>query len=182
MKRPSTCLTIWLAATLAGALLACSPPAGSGDALRTAPPDAVDTELPAVNVVLTPEVSPPDENGVISVRVSMNLLPDAVAPRIVELYVEHGADLTLVETLTGAAASAAGKQAVGQARSPTMARLLIFSAGNVRTIDSGVLAELRFNKQGEGASSIRLVEGDQVFAPAEANVGLVVSEPVEVTP
>ena len=117
------------------------------------------------------------EPGEVQVHLDYMRAEGQAAPRMAELYLEYSENLTFLEAHAGAAALAANKSVIGQARGTNTVRVLIFSAGNADTFDTGRLASLRFAVSGADPVEVRLLTDRQLFAPADANAGLVVSDP-----
>ena len=96
-----------------------------------------------------------------------------------EILVAHSPDLTLVGGSPLAAATAAGKDVVVQAKPDGKVRALVFSRGNLARFGAGELVELIFRREGgEGASHVAIDYERPLFAPHAANVGLVKAEPL----
>jgi hypothetical protein len=57
----------------------------------------------------------------------------------------------------------------------------VFSGSNVNRLSSGVLATYRFEKVGDEPANIEILTEQPIFAPAEANQGLIVSDPLNIS-
>lgn len=105
--------------------------------------------------------------------------PAAPAARVAELRLAYSDNLRFVAASPGAALEAADKDLVAQAREPGVVRLVAFSASSTANIGPGVLATLRFERSGEERARLEILTDRPLFAPALANRGLTVSDPVE---
>jgi len=99
-------------------------------------------------------------------------------PRVIELKLDHSDNLTFVGASAGAALLAAGKQLVAQVPAPGRLRLVALSTGSMDEVMSGDLVELRFRRSGTGTATVDFEGDGPVFAPAEANQGLRLGDPL----
>jgi len=99
-------------------------------------------------------------------QLSLTRPAEVDGPRMAEVFVRHGAGLRFSSAATGLAASAAGKRVVAQERPGGLVRLLVFSGSNVARLDSGVLAELSFERAGDGPTDLEVLYERSAFAPA----------------
>ncbi|MCU0661490.1 MAG: hypothetical protein MUC50_04085 [Myxococcota bacterium] len=99
---------------------------------------------------------------------------DSAGPRVAELRLSLSPDLTFVSAQAGSALSESGKELIAQAEDGGVVRLVAVSASSVAEIGSGVLATVKVQRRGSGPSTAELLLETPLFAPAEANEGLLV--------
>jgi hypothetical protein len=99
---------------------------------------------------------------------------DAVQPRVAELRVQLSSDVTFASATAGDALTDAGKELISQVEPGNIVRLVALSAGSATTIGGGTLATISISRKGSGPSSAELLLDRPLFAPAEANDGLLV--------
>ncbi|MCH2110663.1 MAG: hypothetical protein MK135_15180 [Polyangiaceae bacterium] len=97
------------------------------------------------------------------------------APRMMDLHLKWDGSLVVSDAIAGASSTLAEKT-VRLIPEDGGARLLVFSSENVNEIQSGDLAVLKL--QGS-ASTIEIVPTPPMLAPAEAEVGLLLSDPLK---
>ena len=118
-------------------------------------------------------------NGVL-VHVNYLRSDGQAAPRMAEFYLNHSANLQFVDVVAGSSALAADKTVVGQVRGGETVRVVVYSVGHTATFDSGRVASLRFAIEEAGPIDVSLQADRQLFAPVDANAGLVISDPQSV--
>ncbi len=95
-----------------------------------------------------------------------------VGPRVAEVALAYPADvLAYDEALPGDSLVGTGKRLVVQDRNGTL-RVVFFAADNLAPVDSGTLARLTFRRVGPGTARLGFTGEPGVFAPEEANRGL----------
>jgi hypothetical protein len=103
---------------------------------------------------------------------------DQPTPRVAEIMIAF--DVTALawegsEAL--AAAELSDKQVVVQDKGGVL-RIVIFSAENVTSLDSGPLVRLHFRRLGDTPATLSFADHQPTFAPPEANVGVVLGPPL----
>ena len=161
----------------AASLLACdsqSAPKGTTDA----PP--VETSP----LTLSLRAAPASEVAAGTVAVDVNYVHKAsrTAPRMMELYVRYADGLTYESAVPLAAVTAAGKQLVVQDQGGGLLRVVVYASGNTATLASGALARLTFGISGTPSGTVSLESRMPIFAPAEANDGVLLGPPLTLTP
>jgi hypothetical protein len=101
--------------------------------------------------------------------------PAAHGPRVAELRLSLSDNLSFVSAHAGEALQAAGKDLIAQVDNEGVIRLVAFAGSNVNEVGSGVLATVKVKRQGSGPSTATLLLDNPLFAPAEANEGLLVN-------
>lgn len=99
-------------------------------------------------------------------------------PRVAEVMIDRSANLELVGYQAGDAATLAGKQVVVQEPSPDQLRVLLFSPSSITELGSGVLATLQLRRSGAAGATLDLNTSKPIFAPAPANEGLAIGDPL----
>lgn len=113
------------------------------------------------------------------IRLKVNFEKGAApGPRVAEIRVAHGAELTLLRSASGDSAKSAGKELTVQEVGGSVVRLILLSRDG-SSLDSGVLAELALKKQGNGKAKVDILMDKPVFAPAESMQGLSIGDPLE---
>jgi hypothetical protein len=97
------------------------------------------------------------------------------APRMVEVRLRWSKSASIAGHQPGGAALAASKDVYLQRVADDEARVIVFAAGNTERIESGVLAELATS----GSGQLEIVPMAPMMAPAEAEEGLLVGDPVQ---
>lgn len=122
-------------------------------------------------------LSPGGEGDAYALRFS-DALP--TAPRIMELFLKH-AGFTFLRAEKGEATKAAEKELIAQEQEDGSLRTIIFSSANLNTLSVGTLATYYFERTpGASEARLELQTDNQIFAPREANEGLVVQDPITV--
>ncbi len=103
----------------------------------------------------------------------------ASAPRVVEVFLRPTPNLKLVKSEAGDSLIAAGKQAIFRQTDDGLIRVVAYSASNTETLDTGVLAELQFERTGDGPAQIEIVKDRPLLAPSGANAGLEIGAPLK---
>lgn len=101
-------------------------------------------------------------------------------PRVMEAFLRFSDNLRYSSATQGEAIVAAGKTLVVQKREKGLLRIMAFSATSISELDSGLLATLRFEKTGTGTATLEILTDRPIFAPAETNQGLLVSDPLRI--
>ena len=99
-------------------------------------------------------------------------------PRVVELQLEYSSNLNYINHKKGGTLEKSDKQLHVQELENNQLRLVVFAIDNTNEIDTGRLATLTFKKLDGEKSTVRILTDSPIFAPAEANEGLLVSEPL----
>jgi len=160
-------------AALALALGACAesapalPERNHGAPGEAGRPPAVETVAPVL--MLSPPASAASE---VAFTLSYERPANRPAPRLAEFRFQFGAGLSFERAEALDAVVAAEKQLVAQERPGNMLRLLIFSSGNIHTLDDGALVRLFFRRTGEGPRTLELLDRRPFFAPAEADLAV----------
>jgi hypothetical protein len=101
-------------------------------------------------------------------------------PRLMELHLRLSDNLSLLSASRGAAAEAVGKDLVVKEKEGNVLRALLFSAQNVKRLGEGELARFRLKRSDTGSAKVELLDKMPVFAPPEANEGLLLADPLEI--
>lgn len=102
--------------------------------------------------------------------------PDDRRPRMVDVRVRWSKGWKLSDSKAGETAAAAQKSLVVKPVSDTEARVLVFSSTNTQRLNDGVLAQLSLSGSGKG--TIEIVPLPPMLAPAEAEPGLHIGDPL----
>ena len=109
--------------------------------------------------------------------------PREPRPRLFELYLGVNSDVFLTSVTPGTALSTAGKTLVeheetGQPwiREGDQYRIVALSMGNTETLESGRLMTLSFEMNTEKVVRFRIARREQIFAPADADAALQLSD------
>ncbi len=123
-------------------------------------------------------------DDVATVDVSYLRRDTQAAPRMMELWLHVGADLAFVDAEPLEALELAGKELVVQPRDDGVLRLVVYAANNLATIDSGPIARLTLSTHSGQLSdaAVTIEERMPMFAPADANEGVLLGPPVVVAP
>jgi hypothetical protein len=113
------------------------------------------------------------EESASDVVVSLRYKTEAPSARVMEAWILPKG-LRLKRSVAGEVVAQADKEFVVQDHGDKL-RAIVYSAGNVQTLPSGVLAVFHFEK---AAAEARIAIGtdDPIFAPATANEGLYIGE------
>ncbi len=79
----------------------------------------------------------------------------------------------------GEALAAANKDLTVQDKGNGLFRVLAFSSSNTTPIGPGVLATLELERETEGPMRVEILTDRPMFAPQEAQQGLIVGDPIE---
>ncbi len=117
---------------------------------------------------------------VVTVDVVYQRREGQAAPRMMELWLDHGADLTFEDGAALSALETAGKELVVQRPAEGTLRLVAYAATNVAVVDSGPIARLTFTvRPGAGDDAYIAIEDRMpLFAPATANDGVLLGAPL----
>ena len=143
--------------------------------------------LASVEPQLAPELEPAaagatlfltatDAPGGLTVDVHFRRREQLEGPRAAEIWLKTNGSLRFSGSSPGAAANAAGKTVVAQAKPDGEVRLVLFATGNLDRLDSGVLARLTFERTAPGPADVELLAKMPVFAPPETNEGVILGE------
>lgn len=115
-----------------------------------------------------------------SVEVVMNLYKqkDHAGPRVMELTLKHSPSLKYISAIAGEALQQAGKQLIVQTPGSDRVRAVAYSSISLQDIDTGTLLSLRFERKEPGKATVEILTEKPIFAPAAANQGLIVSDPL----
>jgi len=105
---------------------------------------------------------------------------DMKRPRVMELMVKASAELMYVSAERLEAAEAAGKQLVVQRKDEGVLRTILFATNNLNLMGPGALIRYRFKRIGTASARLELLPTLPIFAPADANDGLMLQEPLMV--
>ena len=100
-------------------------------------------------------------------------------PRIAEFWLSKSDNLDIKGATTGIATEGSQKQLIIQQPKSNLVRLVILATDNTNPIQSGTLATLKFKKTDDKPARVEILTDKPIFAPAEANEGLVVGDPLE---
>ncbi len=102
-------------------------------------------------------------------------------PRMAEIYLKHPTEWNFSEAVEGNAVSDAQKQLIVQEAEEGLLRVLVIASDNINEMQSGTIATLKFEREdGERGTVEILTDRPPIFAPEEANEGLLVGDPVEI--
>lgn len=165
------------------ALLACQD-TSAPSSTAPAPPSSVTTADP-VTEPLGPHPTVQltlVERTDTSVTIDVIYAPDAqmANPRNVELWLRPSEALVYRSSTALDATEAAGKTLVVQPKADGTLRTIVYSASLDR-LGAGPVARLEFDLKGTGAATLELLPKLPIFAPAEANVGLMLPDTLVVT-
>ncbi len=100
-------------------------------------------------------------------------------PRAAELWLSHSASVSLAASEPLAAADRADKQVIVQPRAGDELRVVLLSTTSLARLASGPLVRLRFALTDPAAGvRLELLERMPLFAPAEANRGVRLPDPL----
>ncbi len=143
------------------------------------PTDAPPIEASPLTLSLAAAPAAP---GTVALDVNYLHKVNHAAPRMMELYVRHADGWTFqgAEPLT--ATTAAGKELVVQDQGGGLLRVIVYASGNTATLASGGLARLTFTAPDKASGTVSLESRMPIFAPAEANEGLLLGPPLTLSP
>jgi hypothetical protein len=104
--------------------------------------------------------------------------PEEVGPRVAEIFLKHSGNLTYKNSVKGDSLTKSDKQLVVQEIEKGMLRVVILSAENTNSIGTGTLLTAMFEKTNDQPGRIEILTEQPLFAPEEANEGLIVGDPV----
>ncbi len=102
-------------------------------------------------------------------------------PRLMELFLQHSDSLKYVSCVSGQAILSAGKELVSQIKQNARLRTLVYSTSNLSELESGTIATYVFQISGSDEAAIEILTDSPIFAPPEANRGLIVSDPLTIS-
>jgi len=120
-----------------------------------------------------------DDEDALSVTVHYARGADSAGARVAEIVIDRSPELDLLSFETGAAADHAGKDVVVQEANDKQLRVLLFSPSSVTELEAGVLATIRLRHPAGARGELDLNTDKPLFAPAPANEGLAIGEPVQ---
>jgi hypothetical protein len=101
-------------------------------------------------------------------------------PRAMELFIAHPENLVYTGVDSLPAVASADKKIIVQEKSYGVLRIIVYSSENTNRLNTGGLASLHFERRaGQGGDIVFASEG-QVFAPVDANRGLLFGEALRV--
>lgn len=178
-----------LLARVAGVVLVMAPGLGACDS-QTAPKSS-QTAPPVESSPLTLALQPVPSSafgsataGMVGVDVRYTHKANQAAPRMMELYLAYDAGLTFDHAEPLAATTAAAKELVVQDKGGRL-RVVVYASSNTATLGSGALARFFFRAadvNGAKGGTVSLESKLPIFAPAEANDGLLLGPPVTLSP
>ena len=172
------CGVMWLLPLLLVGLVACvgAPEGGvvpekgeSGSSARALPQGAT----AMLSLTVTEQGA---EHVVVEVR--YDRAADATGPRMMELLLRPSDGLAYVSSEALASVTGADKQLVVQEQEGATLRTVVFATTNTNRLGPGPIARYRFKRTGAGGTAVEFIESRPVFAPPEADVGLVLGKPV----
>lgn len=164
-------MAAWL--LCAAPLVGCAAPGEPEEAASAPSVPAAEAVDPSLTLALVAqEVSP--EGLTVALRYQRRA--GAEGPRAAEIFLETSENLRLEGAEPLEAAQAAGKTLVVQAPSPGLLRVILYSTSDLREMESGALARLRFSRGGEGEARVDFAAGQVSLAPAGAARGMLLSD------
>jgi hypothetical protein len=112
------------------------------------------------------------DGGSVVVEVSYHPDADAERPRVAELWLGHSPSLKLLASEARDAVTAAGKTLVVQDKGEEGLRTIVYSSSNLDRVQGGAIARYQFLVEGPGPHWVDLLERMPLFAPMEANIGI----------
>lgn len=100
-------------------------------------------------------------------------------PRVAEIFVRADDGLAFESVEAGEAVTSADKIVRAQPKEDGIVRVVLL-AKNIAPLPDGALATLRFRETRPGEHRLEVLTEKQLFAPAKANEGLLVSDPVAI--
>ena len=101
-------------------------------------------------------------------------------PRIAEYYIKHTGNVEYLSFEKGNAVYLVQKDMVVQKKSDGFLRTVVFSSSNLNTLDSGTIATYTFKRLDDGEVTFEILTDKPIFAPSEANEGLLVGDPLSI--
>ena len=105
---------------------------------------------------------------------------ESKGPRVMELFIETTPNLKFKEATTGEAITVAGKQMTVLQHEEGLLRTVVLSSSNINTLKTGRIVTYRFEKKDDAVAQLEILTERPIFAPAEVNEGLLVSDPLEI--
>lgn len=105
---------------------------------------------------------------------------DLPGARVMELFLKFSDNLEYVSANRGSTVDLAEKSFVSQVQDDHRLRVLVYSASNMNTMETGRVFVAKFKKNNDDRASIEITAEKPIFAPQEANNGLIVSDPLEI--
>lgn len=102
----------------------------------------------------------------------------SMGPRVMDVYLRLSGNLEYVSSEKGRALIDSSKELVVQRKGENMLRLVSYSSTSINELRSGVLAHLVFRKTDDMRAQVEILTDAPIFAPAQANEGLLVGEPI----
>ena len=179
MYKLSHRLLVALAVGACSAPSETAPTAAAEPAVAPAPVPAIETQNPVANETLRlATVTSSDSQLVVDVLYAPRA--EQPGPRAVELHLRASPSLTYVSGSALEAASRAGKQLVVQGADTGALRVLLYGTGSLDRIAAGALCRLTFSRAPGQPATLELQPHMPVFAPAEANDGVLLGGPLTV--
>ncbi len=100
-------------------------------------------------------------------------------PRMAEIFLKYPAGWNCVEGIDGKAVEIGQKQLILQEKEPGLLRVLVLASNNTIKLQTGTIASLRFDRNDGVRGTVEILTDKPIFAPDEANEGLIVGDPVE---
>ena len=171
---------LWLVA----AVLGMSTTVGCGD--RPQPTDEPATKAPTEEATTAIDLVPAnlwleiagEDAGTVAVDLKYRLRDGQMRPRMMELHVAYSEGLAYDRSQPLAALTAAGKRLVVQDRGGVL-RTVVFASTNLDRLDSGPLVRFHFRRT-SGPGTVLIERRSSMFAPADANGGLVLGGSLDV--
>jgi len=114
----------------------------------------------------------------IPVAIDFVLGTHSSGPRVAEIKIAHSPNILLLEAEPGKSILNADKEMVAQQQEEGSIRIIIYGTSNLNALETGKLAKLFFEKKDRQPSTLEIVTQNPIFAPEQANQGLLVSDPV----
>ena len=169
----------WILATALLTLAACDGSRLANTAEPTVEPGAAEAAVEVTKASLALTVREQTDSE-IAIDLRYLRRQDQAGPRVAEIHLRHSPGLELQASRAGSAATLAGKEVVVQPTEDGVLRTVLYSTTSLDRLDSGVIATYRFARTGGGAARIELLPRLPVFAPAEANQGVLLGETLEI--
>ena len=99
-------------------------------------------------------------------------------PRVMDLYLKTSSNVELVAYEAGEALNVARKNLMVRAGDENQLRLVALSQGNINRIQSGSVAKLQLRRTDSRGATVNIEISKPIFAPAEANHGLQLGDPI----
>ena len=110
----------------------------------------------------------------------MRSSPDAARdPRMLELWLKTTNVAAVAHSEPGEALTAAHKELTIQDKGNGLFCVLAFSSSNVTPIGPGEIATLELERDADGPMRVEILTDRPMFAPQEAQQGLIVGDPIE---